>query len=211
MMVAMAARPAPTWLSYCETIGDRSELFKAIAQRWQIESALYVGSYLDLAPSAAFTSVTYVDVDRRAAAFFSDDALVSSQLKGKTASSAGARVEFLQADYTSPLQLPEESFDLLISLFTVPAWRSCQRYVKRSGLLLANASHGEASLAALDPHLQLAAVIHEDGGVYRLDDHDLDGYLIPKRAEHANADFIRAQGKGIRYTKEAFAYLFSRI
>lgn len=211
MMVTMAARPAPTWLSYCETIGDRSALYQAIAQRWQIESALYVGSYLDLAPSTAFTSVSYVDVDRRAATFFADEVLVSSQLKGKTDPGAGAHVEFLQADYTSPLPLPDGSFDLLISLFTVPAWQLCQQYVKAGGLLLATASHGEASLAALDPHLRLAAVIHEEDGAYRVHDQGLDGYLIPKRADQADADFIRTQGKGIRYTKEAFAYLFSRV
>ena len=210
MMMAMPTRSSPTWLSYCDTIGDRSALFQAIAQQWDIESALYVGSYLDLAPSTAFASVTYVDIDRRAAAFFANEVLVSSQLQGKTAPGAGERVEFLHADHTSPLPLPDSSVDLLISLYTVPAWASCQQYVKPGGLLLSNASHGEASLAALNPNLRLEAVIDEDAGGYQINHQDVDDYLIPKNAEQADVDFIQAHGKGIRYTKEAFAYMFSR-
>lgn len=206
----MATRPTPTWLSYCGTIGDRSGMFATIAERWSVNSALYVGSYLDLAPSTAFPSVTYVDVDRRAAAFFADVELVRAELQGRTIDGAGEDVAFIHQDYTSALPLPDGKFDLLISLFTVPAWQSCHRYVKDDGLLLATASHGEASLAALDPLLRLEAVIEEEGGVYRLEDQDLDDYLIPKRSKQADPDFIRSQGKGIRYTKEAFAYLFSR-
>ena len=36
-----------TWTEYCSSIGDRSPLFAAVADRWPVELALYPGSYVD--------------------------------------------------------------------------------------------------------------------------------------------------------------------
>lgn len=207
----MSIRTKPTWTSYRQTIGDRSSLFAAIVDLWDVCSALYLGSYLDLSPSTAIESVTYVDVDKRAASFFGDRALVQCELQGHTRAGAGASVEFLHQDYTAPMPLVNGSFDLLISLFTTPAWMHCQQYVTSSGLLLANASHGEASLAALDPNLELVAAVLHQSGEYRLDTAELDSYLIPRRPGQVDPDVILRSGRGIEYTRDAFAYLFSRI
>ena len=117
-------------------------------------------------------------------------------------------VAFLHADYTTPLPLPPATFDLLISLFAGPVWEHCRQHLSPGARLLANTSHGDASLAALDPRLQLvAAVLHRDGR-YRLDLEDLGNYLIPKRPAAADPDVIRRQGRGIAYTRSAFAYVF---
>ena len=52
--------------------GDRWRLFRSIADAYHPKKVLYPGSYVDVAPSFVFPDVTYVDVDRRAAAFFED-------------------------------------------------------------------------------------------------------------------------------------------
>ena len=65
-------RPRSSWVSYQESIGDRSGLFAALASEWSPQRALYAGSYLDLAPSTAIPHVTYLDTDRRAARFFAN-------------------------------------------------------------------------------------------------------------------------------------------
>jgi SAM-dependent methyltransferase len=197
-----------TWSQYRESIGDRTGLFTALVDRVPVHRALYPGSYVDLSPSAAIASVTYVDTDARAARFFADTGLVAAELAGKARPGAGHQVRFLAADYTHPLDVPDGSMDLVISLFAGPVWEHCRRYLRPGGWLLANSSHGDASLAALDPTLRLIAVAHHR------DDHDslstdrLDEYLIPKRPELATADRIRATGRGIAYTRNAFAYLF---
>ena len=104
----MGTRHAPpSWATYRESIGDRSELFAAVAQAWAPARALYPGSYLDLAPSTAIASVTYVDTDRRAARFFADPDLVAAELAGRTSAGAGAEVRFLHADYTAALPTAE--------------------------------------------------------------------------------------------------------
>lgn len=196
----------PTWATYRSTIGDRSSLFAAIRDAWSPATALYPGSYLDLSPSTAIPSVTYVDTDRRAARFFEDADLVADQLRGR--GDPGARTEFLQLDYTTELPLAPGSFDLLISLYAGPVWDSGSRFLAPGGLLLANNSHGDASLAALDPRLRLVAAVSADGDRYRLDRAALDSYLVPRNPAHADPDRIRAQGRGIGFTRTAFAYVF---
>ncbi len=197
-----------TWSQYRESIGDRAGLFAALAATYSIERALYPGSYVDLSPSTAIPSVTYVDTDARAARFFADTDLVRAELAGRTRPGAGQEVRFLAADYTRVLDVPDGGVDLIISLYTGPMWEYARRYLRPGGWLLANTSHGDASLAALDPGLQLVAVVHHRNDRYRLSTGRLDEYLIPKRPETADADRIRSTGRGIAYTRTAFAYVF---
>ncbi len=198
----------PSWVSYQQSIGDRSGLFAALRQSFSPERALYPGCYLDLSPSTAIASVTYVDTDRRAARYFADESLVADELEGRTLPGAGTDVSFLQADYTDPLPLEVTRFDLLISLYAGPVWDHCRQHLAPAGMLLANTSHGDASLAALDPSLELVAAVRQRAEQYRLDSSALDTYLVPKKPDAADPDLIRSQGRGISYTRTAFAYLF---
>ena len=199
-----------TWSQYRESIGDRSSLFAGLAESWPIQRALYPGSYVDLSPATAFPSVVFVDSDPRARRFFADSDVVAAELAGRTRLRAGREVRFIGADYTHQLDLAEGSVDLLVSLFAGPVWQHCGRYLRAGGWLLANTSHGDASLAALDPAVRLVAVVHHRSDRYHLSTDRLDRYLVPKRPESADAAAIRASGRGIAYTRTAFAYLFQR-
>ena len=197
-----------TWSQYRTSIGDRSDMFAALADEYPIDRVLYPGSYVDLSPSTAFRSVTYVDTDARAARFFADDEQIRAELAGRTRPGAGREVQFLAADYSRPLDIPDASMDLLVALYAGPMLDHTMRYLRPGGWLLANNSHGDAGLASLDPSCRLVATIHHRGDRYRLSSDDLADYLIPKRAPDADAGRIRATGRGIAYTKTAFAYLF---
>lgn len=194
-----------TWSDYRSSIGDRTPIYRAISDLWPVQRVLYPGSYVDAAPSRVFPHVTYVDTDARAAAYFADEAAVLTDIEAD-----GAEVEarFLQSDYSAPLGLPERDFDLLISLYAGPFWDNCRRYLRPGGLLLANASHGEASLAALDPALTLVGVVPDASGRLRLVTSGLDRFLIPKKPELATDAHIRGTGRGVAYTTPAFAYVF---
>ena len=61
--------------------------------------------------------MTYVDSDARAARFSTDTDLVHAELAGRTCPGAGKDVRFFAADYAQPLDVPDESMDLVISLF----------------------------------------------------------------------------------------------
>lgn len=201
----------PSWATYRQSIGDRSGLFAAVEHRWAPTRALYPGSYLDLSPSTAVASVTYVDTDRRAARYFADETLVAAELAGRTRDGAGTQVRFLQADYRTALPLPAAGFDLLISLYAGPVWDHCGQHLAPGGLLLANTSHGDASIAAVDPGLHLVAVVQHRADGYHLDTGSLETYLQPKDPAAADPEDVRRRGRGVRYTRTAFAYLFRWI
>ena len=183
-------------------------MFARLADGWPVRRALYPGSYVDLSPSTAIESVTYLDTDRRAARFFADPDLVEADLDGRCAPGAGVSVAFLEMDYTQALPVRTGQFDLLISLFAGPVWDNCRSYLRPGGLLLANTSHGDASLAALDPALALVAAVSSREGSYRMTTTNLDDFLVPKKPAAADAEEIRRSGRGIAYTRSAFAYLF---
>ena len=119
-------------------------------------------------------------------------------------------IAFLHADYRSDLDLPDDHFDLLVSLYAGFITEHCTRHLRVGGALLANPSHGDAAMASIDPRYELAGVVDAGGGRYRVSRNDLDTYLIPKKQQLVTVETLRESGRGVGYTKSPFAYLFSR-
>lgn len=207
----MKERTRELWKSQDKHPGDRQRLFRAIADWKQVKTALYPGSYCDLAPSFVFPSVTYVDVDKRAAAFFADAEGVLEIVRGQGWGPAKPDVRFIHTDYTLELGLPERSFDLLISLYAGFVSESCTRYLRVGGVLLVNPSHGDAAMASIDPRYELSAVVRSAPDRYQVSTRKLSEYLQPKKPVEVTKDRLRLTRRGIGYTKPAFAYLFERV
>jgi hypothetical protein len=189
---------------------DQVELFAALAAAYPIQRVLYPGSYLDISPSFVFPSVTYVDTDRRAKRFFADVAGVRDLVRSRQRYDGDAEIVFHHADYTGDLDAPAASFDLLVSLYAGFVSSPCTRYLRRGGWLLANNSHGDASMARLDPGYQFVAAMQHRPGRYRLATEQLDAYFVPKRAVAVTPELLRATNRGVGYTKSAAAYVFQR-
>ncbi|MCB0919867.1 MAG: hypothetical protein KDC39_15000, partial [Actinobacteria bacterium] len=68
----MLSRTRSMWLKQDQHPGDRLRLFREVGRSVPCDRVLYPGSYVDVAASFTFPSVTYVDSDDRAAAFFAD-------------------------------------------------------------------------------------------------------------------------------------------
>lgn len=196
------------WHKYRNQIGDRSGMFKLLADEYEIRQALYVGSYLDLSPSIAIEQVTYVDNDRRAIRFFADlDAVVT--IVGANANYTSVpRIEFIGTDYRESLPIEDNCTDLLISLYAGFIWEPCQRYLKPNGYFLANNSHGDVGIALLDNRLELISVIHHKDGQYQLTTKDLNDYITPKNGHTPTIHELHRTGRGISYRNSAFAYVF---
>jgi hypothetical protein len=86
----------------------------------------------------------------------------------------------------------------------------CSRYLAPGGWLLANNSHGDASMASLDPAYSLAAVVSSRDGEYRVGTKDLGRYLIPRTGDVPSAAALHQTNKGVAFTHPAFACLFVR-
>lgn len=207
----MLDRTRKLWEKQDQSVGDRRPLFAAVADAVDAAEVLYPGSYVDLAPSFVWPSVTYVDVDRRANQLFADDEGVRELLAERGADPDAHRFRFVHADYQEPLPLDDGAFDLLISLYAGFVSEHCTRYLRVGGHLLVNPSHGDAALASIDDRYRLAGAVTSRSGAYRVVTSDLDGYLVPKRDVEVTREALHRSGRGIAYTKAAFAYLFERV
>ncbi len=66
-------------------------------------------------------------------------------------------------------------------------------------------------MASIDSRYRLAAVVTTRSGDYRISDRDLDQFLAPKRPQAVTPDVLHELGRGLAYTKTAFAYLVKRV
>ena len=206
----MKSKTAELWAKQDQHQGDRLRLFSAVAETFDVETVFYPGCYVDIAPSFVFRSVTYLDTDKRAPGFFADtDGVLEliAQHKGPPE----PEVTFIHGDYTSTLELPDDHFDLLVSLYAGFISEHCTRHLKIGGTLLVNPSHGDAAMASIDPRYDFAGVVKSGAGDYRVDTRDLDTYLIPKKPQMITAESLHETNRGIGYTTSHFAYLFTRV
>lgn len=205
----MKPKTQQLWQKQDRHQGDRWRLFQAIRDIVPAESVLYAGCYVDIAPSFVYPNVTYIDMDNRAAQFFADTEGVR-QIIREHRGDANSRFTFLHGDYRS-VSLDEERYDLLISLYAGFISEACGHCLRIGGKLLVNSSHGDAALAAMDSRFELAAVVLHRGNAYSVTDKNLERYRVPKKAQTITRERIKASGRGIAYTKPAFAYLFRRV
>ncbi len=184
-------------------------LFRLLNERFNIRRVLYPGCYVHIAPSFIFPHVTYVDSFRKSQPFFNDPSVIP-YIEERKEYQQEPQVNFLLKDYRKDLPLEQESFDLLISLYAGLISPICKRYVKPGGLILVNNSHGDASIAALDPDLTFIGAIHQRSGKFLLKEDNLEEYFIAKKPEKFTEEYIRTSGKGVGFTKTAFMYLFRK-
>lgn len=206
----MKAKTAELWVKQDRHEGDRWRLFSAVSRVRPFPKVLYPGSYVDVAPSFVFPSVMYLDVDKRANAFFADTDGLREIIAAHNGAS-DAEFVFIHADYTTRISLPEQSVDLLVSLYAGFISEHCTQFLRIGGTLLVNGSHGDAAMASIDPRYELSGVVVAEGGDYRVVDSELDDHLIPKKPRAITVEGLHQSGRGIQYTRSPFAYLFKRI
>ena len=207
----MKASTERLWAKQDRHVGDRWRLFKAIQTHLKPTDVLYPGSYVDVAPSFVFPAVTYVDVDKRARQFFDDPEGVTEIIRSHEGSPPEPSFQFIHGDYSEPLDLAEESFDLLVSLYAGFISAECTKHLRLGGTLVVNSSHGDAAMASIDPRYELSAVVISNSGNYRIDSSDLDRFLVPKKPTEITSATLRESGRGVGYTNPTFAYLFTRV
>ncbi|AOW92638.1 hypothetical protein BFN03_07885 [Rhodococcus sp. WMMA185] len=194
---------------YLQSIGDRTDLYEAVADRIGARRVLYPGSYLDLAPSYVWPDVTYLDSDTRAHRAFTGTDAAISLARTRRKYEAEPRIEFIAGDYTDSLAaLPRAQWDLALSLYAGPVSEHAARCLRPGGHLLVNNSHADAGLAHLDSGFELEAAVHCESGRFRVVTDGLDRYFQPKRPPHPTRELLRADGRGVRYTRPADVYLF---
>jgi len=157
-----------------------------------------------------FPHVVYVDSDKQAAKFFKDSAILEFIDNNKQYPEQ-ARIAYHQSDFSKDFSEREESFDLLISQYSGFVSQACKKYLKAGGLLVANNSHGDASMASIDKDYELIAVYRLYQERCSFSSTNLNGYFVPKRETAITKDFIFKKQRGIAYTKSPSGYLFKKV
>jgi hypothetical protein len=199
------------WREQNKHEGDRWRLFQAVGECVDADTVFYPGAFVDISPSFVFPDVTYLDMDKRTPRFFTDVNGILDIIAEHAGAPDTPEFRFIHSDYSEALALPDESFDLLISLYAGFVSEHCTRYLKKGGTLLVNPSHGDAAMASIDARYALLGVILARAGGYIVRKTGLDKYLVPKKAIEITPEFLHKHGRGIGYTRSAFAYLFKRI
>ena len=194
---------------YLDKDDERTDLFRKIADRYDVHSALYPGSFVDISPSFVIERVVYVDNFRKARPFFADPTTLA-YVRARKEYPGEPCVVFHPDDYRRPFGETPESFDLLISQYAGFISPPCKEYLKIGGILVANDSHADASMAHLDPDFEFIAVARRRGDTFSISEKGLEQYFVPKKEIEITPDLLRQRGKGIAYTHWASSYLFRR-
>jgi hypothetical protein len=188
---------------------ERVGLFRGLAELYGVSSALYPGCFVHVAPSFVLPCVVYVESDRRADRFFADPEVLR-MVRERVEYASEPQIRFHRSDYTEPVAEPEASFDLLISQYAGFVSRACKRYLRPGGHLVANNSHGDASMASLDPDYRLVAVYRRVGERFSFAGDDLDSYMVPKRGAVPTRSELERTLRGPAFTRPVAGYVFER-
>lgn len=189
---------------------QRVDLFRTVAHRHDVKAALYPGSFVQIGPSFVIPRVVYVDNDRRTGRFFADPQLLE-YVRGRKEYQEEPEITFHHCSYESGFGERLESFDLLISQYAGFISSACKLYLKVGGVLLVNDSHGDASMANLDPDFKLIAAVIRRGERFSIRESHLDEYFVPKREINLTPALLRERGRSVGFVKPAFSYIFSKI
>lgn len=191
---------------------ERLGLFTALGETFEIAKALYPGSHVHVTPSFVFPEVVYVDSYKPTAKFFASEEYLSLINARKTYPEKPL-VRFHLSDYAENFDESEDSFDLLLSQYAGFISQACKKYLKVGGILVANNSHGDASMAYLDEDYEFTGVYNRRSDThYTIKTAGLKEYFIPKKPDAVvTKDSLLATMRGVGYTKSPTGYIFRRI
>lgn len=193
------------FLAYQKKIGDRKDLYQAVAQMFGVKRALYPGSHIDIAPSLVIPHVTYIDNFKGTIKFFRHKEEIREYLEKKKIYEEPLSFDFYGEDYYQDFAL--EPFDLIISQYAGFVGQATKRYLKKGGILLSNDSHGDATLAYYDKEYEFVGIINSKN---ELVTDGLDEYFkVVKKA--INLDEVRKSMKLPKYKKRAEHYVFKKV
>ena len=197
--------------AYADISFERGGLFKFILQQYHPQEALYPGCSIHLTPAFYFPHVIFIDQDPQAMHFFSNQETVNDLVNRRRVYRRRPHIQFIFQDFTRPLPLIENQFDLLLALYTHGVAQACKSYLKMGGYYLSNNHQHDAEEAFQDDALALSAVVQKHQGKYRGVDFDpLHPFEVSKRASQSKR-YLRQTSQGVEYIENESYYIFRRV
>lgn len=194
------------YLDYAKKTGQRDKLYQTVKNNYNIESAMYPGSHIDISPSLYIPKVTYVDSFKGTIKFFSKLDVLEEYINANKAYDQLIILKFIGSDYYADLEI--EAVDLVISQYAGFVSQASKKYIKYGGILLANDSHGDATIAYLDKDFEFIGVVNSNQ-VIKCD--SLFEYFKFARPRVIDKEKVLKTMKGPNYKVKAANYLFKYI
>lgn len=191
---------------YQASIGDRTNLYKNVVDAFQIKSALYPGSHIDIMPSFVISDVTYIDSFKGTIAFFKEMNSIYGFIEKNKVFDGDFKLNFIGGDYRERFEI--EKVDLLISQFAGFIGQETKRYLKKGGILLCNDSHGDATLAYCDEDYEFVGVVNPSN---EIETQNLNSYFQFARKRPIDIQKVKETMKGPKYKESAENYLFKKM
>jgi hypothetical protein len=186
-------------------------LFREIKTTFNPKKVLYPGSHIHITPSLVFSDVTYVDSFRNTDKFYESLEIAKFIEKNKEYNEK-SKFKFHLQNYSKALPEKPRSFDLVVSLYGGFVGQAVKKYLKKGGLLVCNNSHGDATMASLDPDYELVAIYNRKyDEKFTISSKKLNEYLVPKKKIIINKKDLEKTMRGIAYTKSPSGYIFKKI
>lgn len=196
---------------YANKAGDRYDVFKGISQQYSIKKALYPGSYVHITPSLIIPEVIYVDTDKKAINFFKKEKEIVDFIENNKMYKESSKIRFEPIDYWEEITVFNGHVDLLISQFAGFVSQACKKYLKKGGILLANDSHGDATMANEDDDFEFVGILKYIKGNYIIESDNLERYFIQRGGKPIDMDKVRKLMKGPKYVIASDYYVFRKI
>ncbi len=186
-------------------------LFRELNIKFDIDKVFYPGSHVHITPSLIFSNVTYADSFRNTHKFFEEIGTIDF-IKHNKEYIEEPVIRFYQQDYYKPFKELGMEFDLVISQYAGFVGQAAKPYLKKNGLLVCNNSHGDVSMASLDPGFELIAVYRrKSDNNFSISDKNLEEFLNPKNGIQPSKEEIIKSMQGIAYTKSPSGYIFKKV
>ena len=101
----------------------------------------------------------------------------------------------------------EDYFDLIVSQFSGFISKYCTRYLTRNGILLANDSHGDATLAFTSGEYDLIGVVNDK---LEIEKTDLEKYFLFSRRKQIDIKKVLETMKEPKYKYIMNSYIFKK-
>jgi len=190
---------------------ERDGLFALVQQQYHPTEVLYPGCSIHLTPAFFFPHVVFVDQDPAVSAYFQNQEAVLELVNRQRRYRRNPYIRFISQDFTKPLPVPLDEFDLVLGLYTGGVVKACRSYLKIGGMLLTNNHQGDALEAARDQELALVAAIKLHKGKYRFVDGEPGERLQAEARGKRTRRYLRRTSRGEEYIDRESYYLFERI
>lgn len=177
-----------------------------VAREFNIQSAIYPGSHIDIAPSFVIPNVTYIDNFKGAIKFFKQLDEIKQFIEEEKEYNTVVDITFIGEDYTTLESIPP--VDLIISQYAGFVGQETKTFLKPGGILLCNDSHGDATLAKFDDDFDLIGTINHQN---KINTKNLSTFFKRPKDKEIDLKLVRDKMKGLNYVEQAENYLFQKV